>query len=66
MVIAGKEYEGTIDYVSRVAVSDMTMTGNNTSGTIKGRILIDNPDDNIYIGVSAKAYILLENQNRHW
>lgn len=59
VVIAGNEYEGTIDYVSRVAVSDMTMTGNNTSGTIKGRILIDNPDDNIYIGVSAKAYIFV-------
>lgn len=59
VVIAGNEYEGTIDYVSRVAVSDMTVTGNNTSGTIKGRILIDNPDDNIYIGVSAKAYIFV-------
>lgn len=59
VVIAGNEYEGTIDYVSRVAASDMTMTGNNTSGTIKGRILIDNPDDNIYIGVSAKAYIFV-------
>lgn len=61
VVIAGNEYEGTIDYVSRVAVSDMTLTGNNTSsgGTIKGRILIDNPDDNIYIGVSAKAYIFV-------
>lgn len=59
VVIAGNEYEGRIDYVSRVAVSDMTMTGNNTSGTIKGRILIDNPDDNIYIGVSAKAYIFV-------
>lgn len=61
VVIAGNEYEGTIDYVSRVAVADMSMTGNNTSsgGTIKGRILIENPDDNIYIGVSAKAYIFV-------
>ncbi len=59
VVIAGNEYEGTIDYISRVAVSDMTMTGNNTSGSVKGRILIDNPDDNIYIGVSAKAYIFV-------
>ncbi len=59
VVIAGNEYEGTIDYISRVAVSDMTMTGNNTSGSVKGRILIDNPDDNIYIGVAAKAYIFV-------
>ena len=61
VVIAGNEYEGTIDYVSRVAVTDMSMTGNNTSsgGTIKGRILIEDPDDNIYIGVSAKAYIFV-------
>ena len=61
VVIAGNEYEGTIDYVSRVAVTDMSMTGSNTSsgGTIKGRILIENPDDNIYIGVSAKAYIFV-------
>lgn len=59
VIIAGNEYEGTIDYISRVAVSDMTMTGNNTSGSVKGRILIDNPDDNIYIGVAAKAYIFV-------
>lgn len=59
VVIAGHEYEGTIDYISRVAVSDMTVAGNNTGGTVKGRILIDNPDDNIYIGVAAKAYIFV-------
>lgn len=28
-------------------------------GTIKGRVLIDNPDDNIFIGVSAKVFIFV-------
>ncbi|MCM1158220.1 MAG: efflux RND transporter periplasmic adaptor subunit [Bacteroidales bacterium] len=59
VVVGDKEYEGTVDYVSRVAVSDMTITGNTDSGgTIKGRISLDKPDD-IYIGVSAKVYIFV-------
>lgn len=58
VVISGHEYEGKVDFVSHVATSDMQLA-NTTGGTIKGRILIDNPDENIYIGVSAKAYIFV-------
>ena len=58
IVISGNEYDGVVDFVSRVASNDMAMGNSNTStgGTIKGRIAIDNPDDSIYIGVSAKVY----------
>lgn len=62
VVVSGQEYEGTVDFVSRVATLDTAMaSGSNATsgGTIKGRILLDNPDENIYIGVSAKAYIFV-------
>lgn len=60
VVIGGNEYEGAVEFVSKVATVDAVLTGNNsTGGTIKGRILIDNPDDEIYIGVSAKVYIFV-------
>lgn len=61
VVIAGNEYEGSVDFVSKVATSDLDMAmGNNSSGaTIKGRILIDNPDEDIFIGVAAKVYIFV-------
>lgn len=57
VVISGQEYEGTIDFVSRVAVVDEQLASSSATATIKGRIAIENPDDNIYIGVSAKVYI---------
>ena len=62
VVISGNEYEGTVDFVSRVASSDMQMssgTSQSTGGTITGRIVLDEPDENIYIGVSAKVYIFV-------
>lgn len=61
VVIGGKEYTGTVEFVSRVASDDVAVqTGTKTTGgSIKGRIRIEDPDDNIYIGVSAKAYIFV-------
>lgn len=62
VVIGGHEYEGTVEYISRVAVTDALLAGSSntsTGGNIKGRIILQNPDDNIYIGVSAKAYIFI-------
>lgn len=60
VVVSGNEYDGTIDFISRVAGSDMQMTSGQTAGgTIKGRIVLDNPDENIYVGVSAKVYIFV-------
>ena len=62
VVISGNEYEGTVDFVSRVASGDMQLSSSSsqtTGGTIKGRILLDDPDEKIYIGVSAKVYIFV-------
>lgn len=60
VVISGNEYEGTVDFISRVATSDAQLSSAQTSGgTIKGRIILDEPDENVYIGVSAKAYIFI-------
>lgn len=57
VVVAGKEYEGTVDYVSRVATMDNAMTG--TTATVKGKIALDHPGDDIFIGVSAKVYLFI-------
>lgn len=62
VVISGNEYEGTVEFISRVASGDMQIassTNQNAGGTIKGRIVLDEPDENIYIGVSAKVYIFV-------
>lgn len=61
VVISGHEYSGTIDFVSRVAGGGMMSEngGTDIGGTVKGRVLLDNPDENIFIGVSAKAFIFV-------
>ncbi len=62
VVIGNKEYTGKVEFISRVASSDTVIPGADsvtTGGSIKGRIQIENPDDNIFIGVSAKAYIFI-------
>lgn len=57
VVVAGKEYEGTVDYISRVATTDIS--AQSASATVKGKIALDNPDDDIFIGVSAKVYLFI-------
>lgn len=57
VVISSNEYEGTVEYISRVATTDMA--SQSSTATIKGRIVLDKPDENIYIGVSAKVYIFV-------
>ena len=60
VVIADKEYTGKVVFVSRVATMDANALGTATSGgSIKGRIELDNPDENIFVGVAAKAYIFI-------
>lgn len=60
VVIADKEYTGKVVFVSRVATMDANALGTNTSGgSIKGRIELDDPDENIFVGVSAKAHIFI-------
>ena len=55
--IAGNDYDGTVDYVSRVATVDELNP--NAGSTVRGRVILDQPDDNIYIGVSAKVYVFV-------
>lgn len=58
IVISGHEYKGTVDFVSRVASAGAQLGSENSgSAGIRGRIVLDDPDDNVYIGVSAKVYI---------
>ncbi|MCM1498375.1 MAG: HlyD family efflux transporter periplasmic adaptor subunit [Clostridium sp.] len=59
VVISGNEYEGTVDFISRVASTDMQASSSQTGGSVKGRILLNEPDENVYIGISAKAYIFI-------
>ncbi len=61
VVIGSNEYSGSVQYISRVATMDGNALGNEAaaSGSIKGRIVLDNPDENIFVGVSAKAYIFI-------
>lgn len=61
IVIGSRQYEGKVEYVSRVASVEGSITGGTTSsgGNIQGKISVDNPDENLYIGVSAKVYIFV-------
>mgnify|MGYP002860506296 CR=1 FL=1 len=60
IVIGSRQYEGKVDYISRVASSETGLTGTSSSGgSIQGKITIDNPDENLFIGVSAKVYVFV-------
>ena len=59
VVIADQEYTGKVVFVSRIATMDANALGTTSGGSIKGRIELDNPDENIFVGVSAKAYIFI-------
>ena len=61
IVIGNKQYDGVVQYISRVASSDTGYALSNASsgGNIEGKIIVNNPDDNLYIGVSAKVYIFV-------
>lgn len=53
VTISGKKYTGTVSKISHVAEA-------NSSGTpmVAARVHIDNPDENIYLGIEAKLKIL--------
>lgn len=58
ITFAGQTYEGTVTRISRIATSGMS--GSNqaaTSTAITATVHIDNPDDNIFLGVEAKVSI---------
>lgn len=53
IIISGKSYTGTVSKINHIAEQ-------NTSGTatVAARIHIDNPDENIFLGLDAKLKIL--------
>lgn len=58
ITFAGHTYEGTVTRISRIATS--SIAGSNqaaTSTAITATVHIDNPDDNIFLGVEAKVSI---------
>ena len=60
VVIGSRQYEGVVDYVSRVASQEAGIGGqSSTGGSIQGKISINNPDENLFIGVSAKVYVFV-------
>ena len=62
VVIGNNQYDGFVEYISRVASTDSAYqaAGNGSSGgNIQGKIVINNPDENLYIGISAKVYIFV-------
>ena len=61
IVIGSKQYDGVVQYISRVASSDTgyALSNSRSGGNIEGKIIVNNPDDNLYIGVSAKVYIFV-------
>ena len=52
ITMAGNEYQGTVMKIDRIAMVDAQ--GNST---IKATVHVDNPDENIFIGVEAKVII---------
>lgn len=59
ITILDNEYEGTVARISRMA--NVSMSGG--TATISAVIKIDNPDDNIYLGVAAKATITTDHKD---
>ena len=61
IVIGNNQYDGFVQYISRVASTDSAYaaTGSSSGGNIEGKIVVNNPDENLYIGVSAKVYIFV-------
>lgn len=59
ITFAGQTYQGTVTRISRIATSGMS--GSNqaavSSASIMATVHIDNPDDNIFLGVDAKVKI---------
>lgn len=57
--LAGETYQGTVERISRIATSGAAGTNQAAvaSASIMATIHIDNPDENIFLGVDAKVTI---------
>ena len=58
ITLANNEYQGTVEKMDRIAMPDAQ--GN---PTIKATIRIDNPDENVFLGVEAKVVIQVAEAN---
>ena len=59
ITLAGETYQGTVQSISRIATSGASGTNQAavSSASIMATIHIDNPDENIFLGVDAKVTI---------
>ena len=60
ITLAGKKYEGTVTSVSHIATQN-----EKGASLISARVRIDHPDENVFLGVDAKAvsYTHLDGRN---
>lgn len=52
ITVVGKEYEGTVTRISKTAVKN-----EKGASVVSGEIHIDNPDEDLFLGVDAKVKI---------
>lgn len=59
ITLAGQTYQGTVKQISRIAIDGAAGTNQAAvaSASIMATVHIDNPDDNIFLGVDAKVKI---------
>lgn len=59
ITLAGQTYQGTVKRISRIAIDGSAGTNQAAvaSASIMATVHIDNPDDNIFLGVDAKVRI---------
>lgn len=59
ITLAGQTYQGTVKRISRIAVDGAAGTNQAavSSASVMATIHIDNPDENIFLGVDAKVKI---------
>lgn len=55
ITIAGKEYEGTLTRINRIAE-----TNEKGATLVKAEVHVNNPDDSIYIGIEAKVKVNID------
>lgn len=60
ITLAGQTYQGTVRRISRIATNGIAGTNQAavSQASIMATVHIDNPDDNIFLGVDAKVKIL--------
>lgn len=58
VIIAGNHYEGTVSEIDRVAIKD-----NTDKAKVPVTVMIDKPDEQVYIGIEADVDIIVNQKN---